>query len=183
MPAIPTERPQPALRTTSSQACPHALKPSPHHHTHSLGLGHMKVHGNERADSLAKAVADQIPRLPFGTSLTWLKKQVKETAFLNWLDEWETSRHGSSLQCTPRCCMDAIYHTVKRLTSQILQLRTGQSYFCSYLYGKVSHKFYTDICPCRQDCQTHNHICPSYRQFFMQCNFLQRSMEMTLMTH
>jgi hypothetical protein len=108
---------------------------------------HINITGNEKADQAAKKKAEmQQSNLKKFVSLSFIKREIKESALLEWKEEYsksKKSRHYSQFESSPR--WKAYKKTVKKKTwSAYIQLKIGHGYFRSYLARLPEHS--TDKC-------------------------------------
>ena len=133
--------------------------------THQLTLawcpGHLNIHGNERADELAKSATD----LPgeIDTTTSHMLRRAREYISETWTKTWknhpqhglyaQANRFPPSLQPTPHF---EDLRDKRELFGRLLQCRTGHGYAGDF-YAKL--KPGTDpSCPCGEPSQTRTHI-------------------------
>ena len=96
-------RPGPGQRVASAvhQVAKELTKNNIKLHIHWVP-GHTNVPGNEKADALAKEGAALGTADSTSFSLAWLKRQARRETYMDWMDEWDTSKHGRSYEGEPR---------------------------------------------------------------------------------
>jgi len=145
--------------------------------------GHSGVLGNSTADRLAKRGAGLYTHKASCISLSWIKYNLKEMAFQDWMDHWRTSNHGRSYGGTPQRKMDFVFQNYpRRITSQLLQLRTGHGYFRNYLHRINPEDHPSPICFCGQERQTPSHLLLKCQLFRRQRDQLKNRMGSTPFT-
>jgi ribonuclease HI len=121
--------------------------------------GHSGVEENERVDQLAKEAAGKPSLRPLFTSLSFLKRKVKETQALEWAELWRTSCHGKSYRGSPTTSLRKIIATFDRaVASTITQLRTGHGHFNTYLVRIPSSGVVSQRCGCGASHQSPEHL-------------------------
>ncbi|OQE63235.1 hypothetical protein PENNAL_c0247G06664, partial [Penicillium nalgiovense] len=118
-----------------------------------LALGHIKddlvrelvatsraparVHGNERADILAKLVASAYRPAEAVILLSGCRTKLRELAAKRWKEEWASNNSGAHLRALfpkPTKAIFAIHESIRRAASSVLvQMQTGKISLPAYL--------------------------------------------------
>ncbi|KAJ5462802.1 hypothetical protein N7475_007746 [Penicillium sp. IBT 31633x] len=97
----------------------------------------MGVHGNERADILAKLVASIYGPAEAVILLSGCRTQLRERAAKRWKDEWALNNSGAHLRALfpkPTKEIFAIHESLRRAASLVLiQMQTGKIGLPAYL--------------------------------------------------
>ena len=133
--------------------------------------GHTDVPGNEHADKLAKEAAEMPARKHNTTSLTHLKRQIREKSVKEWREIWKTeSRPGKHFQGQeePHPSIPKAYRGAnRRHTSQLISMRTGHGHFRSYLKHIPAANIEDPSCFCGAINQDPTHLllfCPKFKK-------------------
>ena len=142
--------------------------------------GHQDILGNEEADKAAKEGAkDYHTCAEAFTSLSFLKRRIKEEALKEWTTDWDLGKKGTTygkLKETPGWKAKTFKEGEGRtLNSTLTQLRVGHGYFKSYL--KRLPNYDSDLCifPCRSK-QTPEHLLLVCEKYKMERRKLQRKL-------
>ncbi|KAJ5481448.1 hypothetical protein N7475_000260 [Penicillium sp. IBT 31633x] len=99
--------------------------------------GHMGVHGNERADILAKLAASTCGPAEAVILLSGCRTKLRERAAKRWKDEWASNNSGAHLRALfpePTKEIFAIHESLRRAASSVLiQMQTGKIGLPAYL--------------------------------------------------
>ncbi|KAJ5481378.1 reverse transcriptase [Penicillium sp. IBT 31633x] len=99
--------------------------------------GHMGVHGNERADILAKLAASTCGPAEAVILLSGCRTKLRERAAKRWKDEWTSNNSGAHLRALfpePTKEIFAIHESLRRAASSVLiQMQTGKIGLPAYL--------------------------------------------------
>lgn len=99
--------------------------------------GHMGVHGNERADILAKLAASAYGPAEAVIFLSGCRTKLRELAAKRWKEEWASSNSGAHLRelfPEPTKEIFAIHDSLRRAASSVLvQMQTGKIGLPAYL--------------------------------------------------
>lgn len=150
--------------------------------------GHMNVEGNEAADKLAKAGAQKPSPTHPTTTVSWLKRQARSQLLKDWTNLWknDSRRHGTQYHGQPKLKMDDhYYHTARKTTSSLVQLRTGHGPFRSYLYRIKAPHIDSPNCYCSPAIQTPAHLilkCHTYAAHRRKLRFTPRNITTALHT-
>jgi ribonuclease HI len=131
--------------------------------------GHMNIYGNDRADEMAKKGTEiQSSGGETITSLSFLKKKIKEESLLEWNKQWANARNKSrsysKFECYPRWKALPMIER-KQAWSTYVQLKLGHGYFKSYLVRLPGYD--TDQCLECKTKQSPEHLilsCKAYRE-------------------
>jgi len=123
--------------------------------------GHVNVAGNELADKLAKTGA-QGTRIESDvlTSITYLKRNIKEHSLTTWKAKWKQAKKGRSYHGQPALKPSAPLrgNIPRRTASTITQMRTGHGYTKSYLARIPTNNIEDSKCKCGFNNQTPQHL-------------------------
>lgn len=128
--------------------------------------GHKELDGNEHADAIAKAAAEE-PCLDPTISLTQLKAELKQKVKQQWVDAIPNLTFSDNYKRTKTSLTPSMglkHPTSKRSTlSAFFQLKIGHGFFNSYLhrFGKRDDPF----CSCSRTPQTPSHLLLSCRLY------------------
>ncbi|KAF8829680.1 hypothetical protein HHX47_DHR2000357, partial [Lentinula edodes] len=130
---------------------------------------HVGIHGNERADFLAKEGTEQKNEAVWNRSLSNARRMNKVRAEREWKKLWEVrpvqGRFAISNQIPPSLKPTArLKDTPRELFGRLMQCRTGHAYTGEYYSQFVPNENVN--CPCGEELQTREHIlraCPKYR--------------------
>ena len=121
----------------------------------------MNVRGNEQADTLAKegTKGKRLPRDEI-TSITYLKRKVKEQQMTTWNARWPTMKRGHSYHGRPANNIHPLLrnHPSRKLVSTVIQMRTGHGGDRQYLARIPTSSIESQICPCGYRRQSSGHL-------------------------
>ena len=123
--------------------------------------GHVEVEGNERADILAKEGTTRAkPERDATTSITFIKKKIKERAMEEWKRRWQTAKRGRSYHGSPNKNIHPLLrnHPSRQLVSTTIQMRTGHSYTKAFLARIPTSTIDNPKCQCGYHTQTPKHL-------------------------
>ncbi|KAJ5849227.1 hypothetical protein N7534_007916 [Penicillium rubens] len=90
----------------------------------------MGVHGNERADILAKIAASTYGLAEAAILLSGCRTKLRELAAERWKEEWASNNSGAHLRALfpePTKAIFAIHESLRRAASSVLvQIQTGR---------------------------------------------------------
>jgi ribonuclease HI len=99
--------------------------------------GHMGVHGNERADILAKLAASAYGPAEAVILLSGCRTKLRDLAAKRWKEEWASNNSGAHLRALfpePTKAIFAIHESLRRAASSVLvQMQTGKIGLPAYL--------------------------------------------------
>jgi ribonuclease HI len=130
--------------------------------------GQTDVSGNDEADHLAKMVTTLPPTTPLPTSLSWLCRQVHDQYIMDWTTWYNSAPKPKTYDTPHKHRLDPAYTTLPRkLSTAILGLRTGHSYFLDCLAHPPTTQYPSRSCTCPlHPPQTPKHLllsCPLYQ--------------------
>ena len=139
--------------------------------------GHEGVEGNEIADTLAKEGTKELPE-DDTIRFAYLRRQIKQQAFKDWLEDWKTGHKGATYFGQPLKRVDKRIATIhKRDAARITHLRTGHGYFNAYLARIPSSNVDSPACPCGSRKQTAEHLLLFCSRFNRQRQTLKKAMQ------
>ena len=100
--------------------------------------GHYGIYGNEMADKAAKAAQEKEVIEDSFTSLSYLKRKIRENTLQEWKEKWEASKskgkhYSSIVKDSPSLTLKAPKEKiVKRTHSAYYQLKLGRGFFKSF---------------------------------------------------
>jgi hypothetical protein len=141
-------------------------------HTHILWVsGHVEVEGIEKADQLAKkGTEDKRKERDAHTSITYIKRRIREKAMETWRKGWPSYHGKRSRNIHPLMR----HHQSRKLISTIIQLRTGHGYTCSYLSRILSTEIESPACTCGYHCLTPKHLLLECKLYNIECKQLKK---------
>ncbi|KAJ6118425.1 reverse transcriptase [Penicillium samsonianum] len=138
--------------------------------------GHMGVHGNERADVLAKLAASTYGPAEAVILLSGCRTRLRERAAKRWKDEWASSHSGAHLRALfhePTKEIFAIHESLRRAASSVLiHMQTGKIGLPAYLatlpqWREQALEDNPSRCTCDQGTMNTQHIlfsCPRFTE-------------------
>jgi ribonuclease HI len=155
-------------------------------HTHIHWVpGHVEVEGNEKADQLAKnGTQRKRKERDAYTSITYIKRRIREKAMETWKKRWPSMKTGRSYQGKPGRNIHPLmrYHQSRKLISTIIQLRTGHGYTRAYLSRIPSTEIESPACTCGYHHQTPKHLLLECRLYNTERKQLKRDIRPLTLT-
>ena len=124
--------------------------------------GHVDIYGNEQADKAAKiaAAAENSDNIidcsdEFGISLTYLRKNVKNSLLKSWYNHYNSANKGAyyqNLDTQPVWKPPNLTAKTSRIVwSSYIQLKIGHGHFKSYLKRLSDYQYSDDKCDCNNN--------------------------------
>ena len=137
-------------------------------------LGHHKIRGNEKADTLAKGGSSLPSEYPFSASSAYVGNSNKKRLLNDWQTRWaHVPSHNRPTEYSvcnvnpPFLRLSKPFKTLPRKSfSRLIQCRTGHAFIGQYYKRFVPDE--SEACRCGERLETRNHIfqeCPLYDEW------------------